>query len=236
MWHLWRFFWPMSHLLTCPGRGLWPILKPATRRQSRHFGFTFEESSCCLSLYTANDHTSGWREITRCSVFKLPLELPRKEYSCILRSEALGVPWTNTGFWLKMMQSRVYTSKSFKQHAFQIFWHLKHRCIRMTCPTSAATLRRDQPGGEKWRAGVCVSVKDDGIVAQQIYCTDIPNASLSAIMLALTNTTEPACFCTLSFTTNGLFFVWHLYFYFRWCTQTYFWLKRGQPVRNVDCT
>ncbi len=33
--------WPMSHLLTWSGRGLWPILGPATRGQSRCFGCTF---------------------------------------------------------------------------------------------------------------------------------------------------------------------------------------------------
>ena len=42
----------MSHLLTSRRGDLWPILQPATRGQSRRFGFIFWERLCRPSFYT----------------------------------------------------------------------------------------------------------------------------------------------------------------------------------------
>lgn len=58
--------WPMSHLLTWRGQGLWPMTS-ATRQQKRCFSFTFE--SChVINLYIhviteRNRHLINWEPI-----------------------------------------------------------------------------------------------------------------------------------------------------------------------------
>ena len=53
--HLWeKRIWRVGQPLTWRRWGLWPMTQPATRRRSKHFGFTFVEPSWRPSLFTVH--------------------------------------------------------------------------------------------------------------------------------------------------------------------------------------